>query len=206
MSYIGVKPANVALTASDITDGIISLAKMTVGTDGNLITYDTSGNPAAVATGTSGHFLKSQGADSVPVFAAPAAGGKILQVLTATTTTRVNVATTAYTDIGLSIAITPAATSSKIYAIWKISANMDSSRGYGSKLLRDTTAVFTSQGLNSMLSQTNSFRLHGVYMHLDSPSSTSEIVYKVQCGTNGGSQVDFQEADNSDLMIMEVGG
>ncbi len=75
MSYIGTKPANAALTASDIADDIISLAKMSSGTDGNLITYDASGNPAAVATGTSGHFLKSQGAGSVPVFAAAAAGG-----------------------------------------------------------------------------------------------------------------------------------
>ena len=74
MSYIGTKPANAALTASDIADDIISLAKMSSGTDGNLITYDASGNPAAVATGTSGHFLKSQGAGSVPVFAAAAAG------------------------------------------------------------------------------------------------------------------------------------
>jgi hypothetical protein len=77
LSYIGTKPANAALTASDIADDIISLAKMSSGTDGNLITYDASGNPAAVATGTSGHFLKSQGAGSVPVFAA--AGGGITQ-------------------------------------------------------------------------------------------------------------------------------
>lgn len=87
MSYIGTKPADAALTASDITDGIIStakvtddavtLAKMASGTDGNLITYDASGNPAAVAAGTSGHYLKSQGAGSVPVFAAVSAGGTL---------------------------------------------------------------------------------------------------------------------------------
>ena len=35
-----------------------------------MITWDASGDPAAVAAGTSGHFLKSQGAGSVPVFAA----------------------------------------------------------------------------------------------------------------------------------------
>ena len=56
-----------------IADDAITLAKMASGTDGNIITYDASGNPAVVASGTSGHFLKSQGADTVPVFAA--AGG-----------------------------------------------------------------------------------------------------------------------------------
>jgi hypothetical protein len=82
LAYIGTKPADSALTASDITDDIISLAKMSSGTDGNLITYDASGNPAAVAAGTSGHFLKSQGAGSVPVFAA--GGGAWNKITTAT--------------------------------------------------------------------------------------------------------------------------
>ena len=56
------------------TVGTVTLAKMAGGTDGNLITYDTSGDPAYVATGTSGHVLTSAGADAVPAFAAiPAA-------------------------------------------------------------------------------------------------------------------------------------
>ena len=59
---------------ANVADDAITLAKMASGTDGNVITYDASGNPAVVAVGTSGHFLKSQGAGSVPVFAAAAAG------------------------------------------------------------------------------------------------------------------------------------
>mgnify|MGYP003151748139 CR=1 FL=1 len=83
MSYIGSKPAAAALTASDITDGIISEAKMAndaisltelkAGTDGEIISWDASGNPVAIGAGSSGQFLKSQGAGSQPVFAA--AGG-----------------------------------------------------------------------------------------------------------------------------------
>jgi len=64
-------------TALTIADNAVSLAKMAGGTDGNLITYDTSGDPAYVATGTSGHVLTSAGADAVPAFAAAAAGGGI---------------------------------------------------------------------------------------------------------------------------------
>lgn len=80
MAYIGKQPASAALTGSDIADGIIteakmaddaiSLAELKAGNDGEIITWDASGNPVAVAVGTSGHFLKSQGAGSVPVFAA----------------------------------------------------------------------------------------------------------------------------------------
>ncbi len=74
MAYIGKSPAKAPLTSSDVADDIITLAKMAGGTDGNIITYDASGDPAVVATGTSGHYLKSQGAGSVPVFAAVSAG------------------------------------------------------------------------------------------------------------------------------------
>ena len=55
------------VTAS-IADDAITLAKMAPGTDGNLITYDASGNPAHVSTGTSGQVLTSQGAGAAPVF------------------------------------------------------------------------------------------------------------------------------------------
>ena len=64
-------------------DNSITLAKMASGTDGNLITYDTSGNPAAVATGNSGQVLTSAGAGAVPSFQA-AAGGRYTLVSTAT--------------------------------------------------------------------------------------------------------------------------
>tara|TARA_Y100000034_G_scaffold26763_1_gene31859 strand:+ start:1020 stop:1868 length:849 start_codon:yes stop_codon:yes gene_type:complete len=94
MPYIGSSPPATALTASDITDGIISadklatnsvsevkmaddaisLTELKAGTDGEIISWDASGNPVAVGAGTSGHFLKSQGAGSQPVFAAAGGG------------------------------------------------------------------------------------------------------------------------------------
>jgi len=69
MTYVGSRPANKPVNQTDIEDDAISLAKLAGGTDGNIISYDASGNPVAIATGTSGHFLKSQGAGSQPVFA-----------------------------------------------------------------------------------------------------------------------------------------
>ena len=85
MAYIGNTPTSVPLTSSDITDSIISLPKLTDGTDGNLISYDASGNPVAVATGTDGQVLTSTGAGSPPAFEAlPASGGFVkLQTQTA---------------------------------------------------------------------------------------------------------------------------
>ena len=59
-----------------IADDAVTLSKMASGTDGNVISYDASGNPVAVATGSDGQVLTSAGAGAPPVFEAlPAAGG-----------------------------------------------------------------------------------------------------------------------------------
>ena len=55
-----------AFANATVPDNAITLAKMASGTDGNIISYDTSGNPVAVATGSAGQFLKSAGAGAVP--------------------------------------------------------------------------------------------------------------------------------------------
>ncbi len=60
------------VTSGKIADDAITLAKMAPGTDGNLITYDASGNPVAVATGTAGQILTSAGAGAPPTFATAA--------------------------------------------------------------------------------------------------------------------------------------
>ena len=62
-------------TALTIADNAVTLAKMASGTDGNIISYDASGNPVAVATGSAGQVLTSAGAGSPPTFAAISASG-----------------------------------------------------------------------------------------------------------------------------------
>ena len=51
-----------------VADNSITLAKLASGTDGNLISYDASGDPVAVATGSSGQVLTSAGTGAVPSF------------------------------------------------------------------------------------------------------------------------------------------
>jgi hypothetical protein len=62
-------------TALTIANDAVTLAKMAGGTDGNLITYDASGDPAYVATGSATNVLTSNGAGAAPTFQAAAAGG-----------------------------------------------------------------------------------------------------------------------------------
>ena len=71
----GVLTNCTGLPTAGLVDDAVTLAKMASGTDGNLITYDTSGDPAAVATGTAAQVLTSNGAGTAPTFQAAAGGG-----------------------------------------------------------------------------------------------------------------------------------
>jgi hypothetical protein len=63
-----------SIDTSHIADNQVTLAKMAGGTDGNIISYDASGDPVAIATGDDGQVLTSTGAGSPPAFE-DAAGG-----------------------------------------------------------------------------------------------------------------------------------
>ena len=58
-----------------LKDDAVSLAKMASGTDGQVLTYDASGNPVAVGPGTDGQVLTSTGAGSPPAFEDATGGG-----------------------------------------------------------------------------------------------------------------------------------
>ena len=107
----------VGVPTASIQDDAVTLAKMAAGTDGNLITYDASGNPAHVATGTSTHVLTSNGAGAAPTFQALSTG-KILQVTSGGSTTQTDTTSSSYADVvGMNVAITPSATSSSVLVL-----------------------------------------------------------------------------------------
>ena len=66
------------------SDDSVTLAKMAAGTDGQIITYDASGNPTAVGPGSDGQVLTSTGAGSPPAFEAVSAGFTMSSVTAST--------------------------------------------------------------------------------------------------------------------------
>jgi len=66
---------DLAVTEGKIANDAVTLAKMATGTDGNLISFDACTNPVAVATGTCGQVLTSNGAGAAPTFQAAGGGG-----------------------------------------------------------------------------------------------------------------------------------
>ncbi len=202
MAYIGKSPAVAALTASDITDGIISSAKIA---DGTIVNADVNASAAIVASKLSG-------------------SGKVLQVVSTVKTDTTSTTSTSFADIsGMSVAITPAATSSKILVYVNVHAGWTTNYSASFSLLRGTTQIYMGDASSSRTrafygGQTKenrqSFTAGAVY--LDSPSSTSEVTYKLQWLAESGATVwlnrDAGNADNayttmsaSSITVMEIG-
>ena len=64
----GAKIADDTVAEANMANDAISLTELKAGTDGQIITWDASGNPTAVGPGTDGQVLTSTGAGSPPAF------------------------------------------------------------------------------------------------------------------------------------------
>ena len=115
--------------------------------------------------------------------------GSVLQVLEATSATQVTTTSGDLVDSGHSIAITPSSTSSKVFVQMTFNSNVSAnSTGLiyalhrGSTKIGDTAiAYITTAGANTHFPTS--------LQHLDSPSSTSAVTYKLYIGSNSGSSV-----------------
>ena len=181
------------ITTAKVTDNAITLAKMASGTDGNIISYDASGNPVAVATGNDGMVLTSAGAGQPPAFEAIAAGGKIGQVVSETKTSTFSSTSDTMTDIsGLAVAITPSASNSKVLVMVNFNVSIDLDDRYCVfRLVRGSTVLSVGGGDGSRTvgsvahvrvsgdGAANAIAEYSINF-LDSPSTTSTTTYKMQ--------------------------
>jgi len=106
----GVLTNATGLPTAGLVDDAVTLGKMASGTDGNLISYDTSGNPAAVATGTSAQVLTSNGAGAAPTFQAAAGGSGGWSTVFKTSDETINEDTTLTDDTDLQFSVDASST------------------------------------------------------------------------------------------------
>jgi hypothetical protein len=162
---------------------------MAGGTDGQIITYDASGDPVAVGPGTDGQVLTSTGAGSPPAFEAIPGGGKVLQVVSTTKTDTFTTTNSAFTDVtGLTVSITPASSSNKVFVIASVVMGCTAGSEKTSwRLMRDSTAIHIGDAASSRTRQTVQWQsTHATSMImntcniLDSPSTTSAVAYHIE--------------------------
>jgi hypothetical protein len=153
-------------------------------------------------------------------------GGKVLQVLqTIKTSTAIISGATAYTDVsGLSVNITPSSTSNKVLIIATYMIMGDTNTQGYVVINRDSTPLGrgVSNGnrvranTQSYPNQTNEGK-NSSFCYLDSPSSTSQITYKLRTRNQGTGNIyvnrsqgwtnSAQSSTNSStITVMEIEG
>ena len=134
-------------------------------------------------------------------------GGKVLQVVQTYKTDTFQTTATSLTDItGLSVTITPSATSSKILIHTNVAGASRASAGGNITLLRGTTvigraATASSRSLSSLSGNLWINSAHDdtrtmVGNFLDSPSSTSALTYKIQGKNGSGGAININTTNN----------
>jgi len=139
-------------------------------------------------------------------------GGKVLQVLQAEYSTSTTIATTTYTDTGISLSITPSSATSKILVMSHNSGKIASASNMGvsSRIMRGATSVFQQDPTDYtawFLSASNN-ELHFIdsMVYLDSPATTSATTYKTQSASRGSQTAVWQTGSKkSTITLMEIG-
>jgi|TARA_E500000318_G_C3491185_1_gene184427 hypothetical protein len=169
-------------------------------------TLGVANGGTGLSSGTSGQFLKFTGGTTL---ASSADNGKIAQVLGVQKTDKASTSSTSYADIsGLSQAITPSATSSKILAmvsIKGIASDNSTTDALSLRLMRDSTEI--SEAANITYGSTEQDNQSCAIIFLDSPSSTSELTYHMEFKSrlsNSSSINNTTPETNSELVVMEV--
>jgi hypothetical protein len=176
----------------------------------------TANTNTRLGIGTTGQVLTVAG--GVPSWATPAAGGggKVLQVVNATTSTFTSNSTSTYADVsGLTASITPSSATSKILVLvsanglYKSAGNADN--GVRLRLVRGATSILIIESIvgwtNSLLANTTASSTS----YLDSPNTTSSTTYKVQIANyvntaSVGINLELGSVlPNSTITLLEIG-
>ena len=170
------------------------------------VTIDNLTFPAA--DGSANEFLKTDGSGSLS-FAA-AGGGKINQVVQAVKTDVFSTTSTSFVDVtGLTVNITPSATSSKILVLVDYKGSLGRAGAVTAtlQLLRGSTVVYQ---VGKVGTSTGDFETYNGTVFLDSPNSTSQQTYKIQLKGDGQTVTcnrvvsDAGDRADSSITVMEV--
>jgi hypothetical protein len=176
----------------------------------------TANTNTRLPIGTNGQMLTVSG--GVPAWATVPGGGKILQVVTATTSTSTSNATNTYADTTLTANITPSSASSRVmvfvmHPYTTIKAAQEVSIDI--QLLRDATVIHNPPaGVNSFFlggaasSAWTNIEHFGIlnFSILDSPATTSAITYKTQFKAPNAGTIQVQRNSyTSTIILLEVG-
>ena len=173
----------------------------------------TANTNTRLGIGSTGNVLTVSG--GVPVWSAPAGGGKVLQVVQGERTTGFNTNSLyTYVDTGLEVTITPSSVSSKIlimaYAeIYVTNSSSSTNISAFCNLVRTSTQLQQFMFGVENFASTSSKAFYEVlnFERLDSPATTSATTYKIQANVNVGTTffMSGSSTNRSSIIAMEIG-
>jgi hypothetical protein len=197
---------------------ITNTATTTIDAEGDLLVGDAADALQRLAIGSNGNVLTvDTSVDGKIKWAAPAGGGKVLQVVYAEYSTLTTTTLTSFANTGLSATITPSSASSKVLVIFTHNGVQKSS-GNGAnsvqiRLQRTTTDILKVSDIigHNGTSSDNPNSSNGA-QYLDSPNTTSATTYRTQfaSGVSGQTAVINNHLlaagnTNSTMVLMEIG-
>ena len=177
-------------------------------TKGDLFGFDTA--DARIPIGTNGHILTADSTQSLGLkWAAPAGGGKVLQVVSTHWTGSFSTASASYVDVtNGELSITPSSASSKVLFIGSWYARgqgANDQNGGDLRILRGATEIDEPGFVYALLgSNSQSFGIQAAVgaHYLDSPATTSSTTYKIQIKQYNGTA--YLERGGV-ITLMEIG-
>ena len=133
---------------------------------------------------------------------------RVLQVVTAATTTQVSFGSATFVDTNLTATITPQSTSSKILVYVSQGFGTQTADTVSLRIVRGATTVDTFGHVN--YSAANFILNYGPFISFDSPATTSATTYKTQVARTSGSStnyVNFNDGNGiqrSTIVLMEI--
>ena len=162
------------------------------------------------ADGTTGQFLKTDGSGNLS-FDDAGGGGKVLQVVSAFTTTEATSSSSTYADSNLTATITPSSASNKVLVLISQSCAKSGSNTYvNMRVYRGATEIggtIPGRAIGYTAdSATNYVGIGFSCSILDTPSSTSALTYKTQFNNNNANGIVRINVDNgaSYITLMEI--
>jgi len=147
-------------------------------------------------------------------FQAAAAGGKIGQVLQTVVSDTSSINSASMVDLtGITVAITPVATSSKILVFFSVNGSGDPNYAFNIQIMRTTTAIGIGDAASNRMRATCHLQADTfdtdlrtmTSMYLDSPSTTSATTYKLQGAVENTSHALYINRSEADADSTYVG-
>tara|TARA_B100000900_G_scaffold308139_2_gene266811 strand:+ start:2021 stop:2509 length:489 start_codon:yes stop_codon:yes gene_type:complete len=124
--------------------------------------------------------------------------GHVIQTVFANTSTNTTISTSSYVDTTITATITPKFSASKVLVLTNMAVDSASNNNLQAKLFRDSTELKLEQFWGYFIGDSGWYKVtRESHMYLDSPSSTSALVYKWQARLRSGVNTSYWQWDDS---------